>query len=157
MTQQAPPLLSEEKKQAILRWKGERVVLEVEKGHIRRFAEAIGDENPLFCDERAARQTWYGGVTAPPTFLRAAGSAIPVIPELDEFEQVLDAGSEWEYSEPVRVGDVITAELGVKNVLARNLSVGPSVFVVFEATYTNQLGQVVARQRLTLIRHKGVQ
>ena len=32
-------------------------VVEVERGAIRRFAEAIGDPNPLFNNEAAARKT----------------------------------------------------------------------------------------------------
>lgn len=155
MTQQAQQILSDEQRQAILQWKGETVVLEVEAGHVRRFAEAIGDANPLYSDEGKARRSRYGGIIAPPTFLRAAGSTIPVVAAIAAFDQILDAGSEWEYGEPVRAGDVITSEMGVKSVSTRNLAIGPSVFVVFEATYRNQLGEVVARQRSTLIRYKG--
>lgn len=35
---------------------------EVEKGHIRRFAEAIGDSNPWFRDPEYARKTRFGGI-----------------------------------------------------------------------------------------------
>lgn len=154
MTQQAQ-ILSDEQRQAILQWKGETVVLEVEAGHVRRFAEAIGDANPAFTDEGEARRSRYGGLIAPPTFLRAASSTIPVVAALAAFDHILDAGSEWEYEAPVRVGDVITSAMGVKSVATRNLSIGPSVFVVFEATYRNQLEEVVARQRSTLIRYRG--
>ena len=47
-------------------------VVEVERGAIRRFAEAIGDPNPLFNDEAASRKTRFGGMIAPPTFCRSA-------------------------------------------------------------------------------------
>lgn len=154
MTQQAQ-ILSDEQRRVILQWKGDTVVLEVEAGHVKRFAEAIGDANPLYTDDGKARRSRFGGIIAPPTFLRAASSTIPVVAALTGFDQILDAGSEWEYGEPVRVGDVITSEMGVKSVSTRNLAIGPSVFVVFEATYRNQLGEVVARQRSTLIRYKG--
>ena len=43
---------------------------DIEKGHLKRFAEAIGDDNPLWNDELAARSMRYGGLIAPPTFLR---------------------------------------------------------------------------------------
>ena len=42
----------------------------VERGAVRRFAEAIGDPNPLYVDEEAARSSRYGGIIAPPTFAR---------------------------------------------------------------------------------------
>jgi len=46
----------------------EPFVVDVEKGAIRKFAEAIGDPNPLYFDERFARQHGYPGLLAPPTF-----------------------------------------------------------------------------------------
>ena len=49
----------------------EPVTHEVEKGAIIRFAQAIGDPSPIYNDERAARSTRYGGLVAPPTFLRS--------------------------------------------------------------------------------------
>ena len=42
----------------------------VERGAVRKFAEAIGDPNPLYTDEEAARRSRYGGLIAPPTFPR---------------------------------------------------------------------------------------
>jgi len=41
---------------------------EVEKGAIRRFAEAVNDANPLFQDEEYARKSQYGTIIAPPGF-----------------------------------------------------------------------------------------
>ncbi|QIN80855.1 MaoC family dehydratase [Rubrobacter marinus] len=42
----------------------------IERGAVRKFAEAIGDPNPLYVDEGAARASRYGGLIAPPTFPR---------------------------------------------------------------------------------------
>ena len=42
---------------------------EVDKGDIVRYAQFIGEHNPLFTDERAARKMRYGGIIAPPTYL----------------------------------------------------------------------------------------
>ena len=55
---------------------GEARTYDVERGAIRRFAEAIGDPNPLFNDEKEARHV-FGGMVAPPTFCRSMGSPIP--------------------------------------------------------------------------------
>ncbi len=40
----------------------------VERGAVRKFAQAIGDDNPLYYDEDAAQQSRYGRLIAPPTF-----------------------------------------------------------------------------------------
>ena len=45
----------------------------VEAGAILKFAVAIGDPNPVFNDEKAARKSRYGSLIAPPTFLRSMG------------------------------------------------------------------------------------
>ena len=43
-------------------------VYEVEKGAIKKFAEALEDTNPLWQDEKYAAESRYGGIIAPPTF-----------------------------------------------------------------------------------------
>src|SRR4030042_3409579 len=41
---------------------------EVERGAIRRYAESVGDDNPLYNDEEYAKKTKYGGIISPPGF-----------------------------------------------------------------------------------------
>jgi acyl dehydratase len=126
-------------------------VLEVEKGAIKRFAEAVGDANPLWNDEASARKSRFGGILAPPTFLRSVRLERPQLPFDTPFNRFLDAGSQWEYFEPVRPGDRITAVTRVSDLTERAGRLGPMMFVVFEITYTNQLDHLAAVQRSTLI------
>ena len=51
---------------------------DVEKGAIRRFAEAIGDTNPLYLDEAYARARGYASVIAPPTFPTTFRVPLPI-------------------------------------------------------------------------------
>lgn len=44
----------------------------VEEGHIKLFARALGDPNPIYADRDYARRSPLGGVIAPPTFSEAA-------------------------------------------------------------------------------------
>ena len=89
---------------------GEARTYDVERGAIRRFAEAIEDRNPLFNDDHAARATRFGSMIAPPTFCRSMGSPIPDvrISALGQSFRGLDGSSEWEYFVPIRPGDRIT-------------------------------------------------
>ena len=96
--------LTEEMRQQAIGAESEPKLLEVEKGAIIKFAEAIGDDNPVYSDEAAARASQYGGLIAPPTFLRSAVSARPELPFDVPFDRVLDGGSDWEYFQPVRPG-----------------------------------------------------
>ena len=64
---------------------GEPVILEVEKGAIKRFADAVGDRNPLYWDEEHARNSRYGSIVAPPGFFgwpTKWRSTMPFLPEL---------------------------------------------------------------------------
>lgn len=113
----------------------------VEAGHLKRFAEAIGDPNPRWLSE------------APPTFLVALA---PVSHHLAEAEQYgkgwLNGGNRFEHLAPVRVGDRVTATGQVAEVYEKTGSSGSLLFIVFETEYVNQDGRVVARLRGTAIR-----
>ena len=145
--------LTEEMRRKAIGTEAQSLVLEAEKGHIKRFAEAIDDPNPLWCDEVMARKSRHGGIVAPPTFLRAARVERPVLPFDLPFTRTLDGGSEWEYFEPIRAGDVITAKACISDIIERSGRLGPMIITTIDHTYTNQLDQVVATQRTTYIRY----
>lgn len=129
----------------------EAEVYEVEKGAIIRFAEAIGDPNPVYQDEAAARKSRYGGIIAPPTFFRAMRAGPPRAQVESPLKRVLDGGSEWEFYEPVRPGDRITVTQALADAAQRSGRLGTMVILTRETRYVNQLGQLVALQRTTSI------
>ncbi len=124
---------------------------EIEKGHIRRFAEAIGDSNILFTDEEKARNTTkYGGIIAPPTFFRSCtggggGQRIDVR-AITGLTRALDGGSDWEYFEPVRPGDRISVTTKIVDFQERDGRMGKMLITYNQSTYRNQFGKVVATQ-----------
>ena len=124
---------------------------DVEKGAIVKFAQAIGDTNPMFNVEESARSTRYGGLVAPPTFLRSLEGSPLQVEFPNPYPQVLDGGSEWQYFEPVRAGDRITATARIVDLTERTGSLGNMLFVVLESRYVNQSGALAAQQRATYI------
>jgi len=128
-------------------------VYEIEKGMIRKFALAIGDPNPLWQDEEYARESNYGGIIAPPTFILTIG--------LEQIEQeltslpsttTLHGSTELECYQPVRPGDKITVTTKLANIRERQgRETGKTVFMTFEITYKNQRQELVAKCRQTLI------
>jgi acyl dehydratase len=130
---------------------GQPATTDVEKGAIIKFAEAIGDENPVFNDEAAARESRYGGLIAPPTFLRSVTSSRVVLPFDFPFERRLDGGSEWEYFVPIRPGDRITAVARIEDINEREGRLGVMIITSTKTTYRNQFDQVVATQTGTSI------
>ena len=131
----------------------EPITHDVEKGAIIKFAQAIGDTNPLFNDEAAARQTRYGGIIAPPTFMRSLISN-PAPDFKSPYSANLDGGSQWEYFHPVRPGDRITVTTKLANLFERPGRLGNMLFSVRETNYVNQFGQTVALQRTTGISYE---
>ena len=145
--------LTEEMQRLAIGTESAPVTMEVEKGAIVRFAQAIGDDNPLYTDEAAARKTRYGGMVAPPTFLRSMRVMHLELPFEMPFHRLLDAGSDWEYFQPVRPGDRITAVGRITDIRERTGRLGLMVFTVTTIIYRNQFDEVVATQTNTLIRY----
>jgi N-terminal half of MaoC dehydratase len=113
----------------------------VEAGHLKRFAEAIGDSNPRWRSE------------APPTFLVAMAPVSMHLAEAEEYGKGwLNGGNRFEYLEAVRVGDRITATGRIDDVYEKSGSSGNLLFIIFETDYVNQDGRTVARLRGTAIR-----
>ena len=127
---------------------------EVEKGAIRRFAEAIGDPNPLYRDEEAASATRYGGIIAPPTFLRSLEPGPPRAEFRAPYPELLDGGSEWEYFQAVRAGDHITVTSQIVDLKERSGRLGSMILATSETRYVNQSGALVATQRSTIVHYR---
>ena len=125
------------------------VTYDVEKGAIRKFAEAIGDEDPIYYDEKAAQAAGLKTIVAPPTFLCTFRSQ--ELPDLKlQFGRVrLNGGNEYDYYKPIYAGDTITLTAKYADVSERTGRTGRMVFVITEITFTNQLGEVVAKGRNT--------
>ncbi len=145
--------LTEEMRQRAIGVESPPMTTEVEKGAIVKFAEAIADQNPLWADEAAARRSGYGGLIAPPTFLRSMRAARAELPFEVPFDRVLDGGSDWEYFEPVRPGDRITAVDRIEDMQERTGRMGLMVITTTKLTYRNQFDDVVATQTSTIIRY----
>jgi hypothetical protein len=113
----------------------------VEAGHVKRFAEAIGDPNPRWTKE------------APPTFLVALAPVSLHLAEAEEYGKGwLNGGNRFEYFAPARIGDRITATGRVADVYEKPGSSGSLLFIIFETDYVNQDQTLVARLRGTAIR-----
>ncbi len=153
MTQEQESAITPEMRAAV-GVESEAHVTEVEKGAIIKFAVAIGDTNPIYNDEEAARNSRYGGIVAPPTFFRTMSSGPMKVDVKSPYSANLDGGSDWEYYEPVRPGDRISVTTLVSNVFERPGRLGNMLFIQRETRYRNQFGRMVAIQRSTGISYQ---
>lgn len=126
----------------------------VEKGRLKFFAKAIGEKNPLYSDELAARAAGYKNIPAPPTFplvLDLEGPEFwPVLDLLDmDIGRVLHGSQEFEYLGMIYAGDIITVTSNIKDIFDKKS--GALEFVVLENTYTNQNGDLVVKAINSLV------
>ncbi len=141
---------------------GDVTIMEVEKGAIRRYAEAIDDPNPLYGDDEYAGNSKYGSIIAPPGFFGwptkwARGSAFPVFSEAmlkliaglrnAGYSQIIVGAIDYEFFCPVRAGDTLSASSVIKDISERKDGDGKAVFVITEIIYTNQNNDLVAKVR----------
>ncbi|MGD9895343.1 MAG: MaoC family dehydratase N-terminal domain-containing protein [Dehalococcoidia bacterium] len=127
----------------------------------QRWAAAVGDRNPIYFDDEAARNAGYRGIVTPPLFLPHAlhrvvdlarlrvdgiqvvkGSSVPL-----RVSRTMFGGEETEFFLPIYPGDVIEAETRVAAIEVKEGSKGPFVLTTTETTYTNQDGDIVAKGR----------
>jgi acyl dehydratase len=126
---------------------------DVEAGDLVRFALAAGETNAAFIDPVAARGTPFGGLVAAPTYLIVMRILQGDRQRLENpLPNSVDGGTVWEYGEPIRPGDRITARARLADVFEKPGRHGLMLFQVVEIRYENQFGQLVATQRDTYIR-----
>ncbi len=145
---------------------GDVRIFEVERGAIKKFADAVDDQNPLYWDDEHARNSRYGSIIAPPGFFGwptkwAKGSTfvITVEDKIDAraalakagYSRGIDGGMEYDFFQPVRAGDTLAAQSTIKDIIEREGKAGKLVFVITETIYTNQNGALVAKARATSI------
>ena len=135
-------------------------VREVERGAIRRYADAVGNGNPLYFDEEYASESRYGTIIAPPGFFGWSMQSVPssegIIGLMTAminagYYRILDGGMSYEFFLPVRAGDIVIASPKVKDVTAKEGKSGTMMVCDFETTYLNQNGDLVAKAYQTLI------
>jgi acyl dehydratase len=125
---------------------------EVEKGAIRRFAEAIGDFNPVYYDEEYARAAGYPTVVAPPTFPACFHSAADLRELLGVgIKSLLHAEQSFDYERPILAGDRIFVATRVADVHERTGPSGRMDVAVIEDEGRDEEGNLVFRARRTLV------
>ena len=138
---------------ALLNKPGQSVVLDVEKVHIKFFAQAVGDGNPLYTDREFAAGTRFKDIIAPPLFLMDIGLSgyVDYILQFNPLTANINGGSEIEYFLPMKVGDTITAEPMIVGLEEKDGRSGKLLLVTVQVSFNNQTGDLVSRIRNTFV------
>jgi len=125
-------------------------VYNVERHSVERFAEAIGDDNPIYFNETYAKKT-MGGLVAPPTYVRLfkANKLDQEFPE--PFSNLVDGGSSYNFYEHIYVGDKISVVSKLKDLFVKTGKKGNMLFKLTLISYTNQKNKLVTTQEVITI------
>jgi acyl dehydratase len=148
----------------------------VERGAIRRFHQAVMDDDPIFWKDAEAAATRYGGVVAPPLFplhafrrpswapdplnrvsgdpdfdgvTRDFGLGLPPVPVA--LPRLLNGGNQVEVHQLARPGDRIRAKSKYVDIYQKEGKSGVLVFILVETVYATQKGQTLLKALQTHI------
>lgn len=133
------------------------MTFDIEKGRLKFFAKAIGQTDPVYSDEAAAKAAGYASLPAPPTFMfclemetnslwdNIAAMGVPV-------GKILHGSQTFKYHAPICAGDRITFVTKVSDIYDKKG--GALEFIVEDSTATNQNGVLVGEiQRVIVVRN----
>jgi acyl dehydratase len=149
----------------------------VEKGAVRRFAQAIMDLDPIYADPEVAKKTRYKEPVAPPLFPAAmlrqsfdepdlvseraedpnfdgiVGSSSLGLPPLPLVNKALiNGGTDVELFRFARHGERVFVKSRYKDIYERETSKGPMLFILYESDFLDEKGDLIIRFRKTTIR-----
>lgn len=131
--------------------------VEVEKGRLRFFAKATGQDDPVYTDEAAAHAAGHPTLPVPPTFLFCLEMESPDPAALRnllglDYRRLLHGEQGFSYHVMAYAGDTLTFEQRIDDIYDKKN--GALEFVVRMTRVTNQHGKLVAELRgVTVMRN----
>jgi acyl dehydratase len=131
---------------------------EVSRVKLAEFADAIGDQNPLYRDRAAAQAAGFPDVIAPPTFpnvITMTSSARALAePGLNlNYAMVVHGEQRFEYARPLHAGDVVTAQVTITEIR----DVGRNSMMSTTTQISTVEGEHVCTAHSTLVERGGAQ
>ena len=132
---------------------------------VRRYVDATGDANPLWLDDDSARDAGYRSRILPPTLVgwvpfrfregteRADSEPTDLRRQIRlpaEYTNVRNAGSETEWLQPVYLGEQLSTQSSIVDIVARQGKAGLGIYISQEEQVLNPAGEIVLRRRHTI-------
>jgi hypothetical protein len=132
--------------------------LPIERGKVREFALAVGEDNPVFFDPEEARRQGLPDVVAPPTF------TVTQIWQVTREEREARLGANLDYARVLHgeqefvlerlpvAGEVLRGVMRISRDFTKQGRRGGDMrFVTYESVFTDADGDEVVRAHYTLI------
>jgi len=128
--------------------------VEIERGRLRFFAKAIGETNPVFTDEQAARAAGHPSIPIPATFLftleREHSHRFDYLQMLGvDLHHVLHGEQSFVYHKQVYAGETVTFEPRIADIYDKKG--GALEFIALETAVKDQHGAPVAELRSLIV------
>ena len=132
---------------------------------VRRYIDATGDANPLWLDDEFARTAGYRSRFLPPTLVgwvpfsmkegdsASSSDATDLrrqLPLPNGYANVRNAGAETEWLQPVYVGESLSTQSVIVDIVARQGRAGLGIYVTQEEQIFNSHREIVMRRRHTV-------
>ena len=132
---------------------------------VRRYVDATGDANPLWLDDKFAKSAGYRGRILPPTLVgwvpfsfkegteRANSDPTDLrrkLPLPAEYTNVRNAGSETEWLQPGYLGEQLSTQSSIVDMVERQGRAGFGIYISQEEQVLNERRQIVLRRCHTL-------
>lgn len=139
---------------------------EVVAADFQQWAASVGDLNPVYFDDAAAKAAGYRGMVMPPLYamhvcqgpidlssLHQDGSRSddPMVALPVPGRRLMAGGEDIEVLAPVYPGDVLTARCTLTSVVERTGSEGAFLLVDFGWTFVNQQAELVTTSRSSIV------
>lgn len=130
----------------------------VERGQLKLFCKAIGETNPIFLDEDAAKAAGYEGIPVPPTF----PMSLTMLAEPADYDIYAKMGADktrllhgeqgFAYHAPIYVGDHLMIDTRIDDIVEKKG--GALELITYVTKVVNQRGEHVADLRsVTVLRN----
>lgn len=130
--------------------RSEKVLNTIERGAVKKFAHAIGDEHPIYLDPEYAKTSRYGRNIAPVTFARTLDFG--KIEELKLPKQGLIHGEQsFHYERPLFVGEEVYCYTEIKDYYEKTGKSGTMGFLVTENIGEDAEGNIIFKSRSVII------
>jgi acyl dehydratase len=127
-----------------------RVKNTVERGAVKKFAEAIGDLHPIYVDEETGKQSRYQTNIAPPTFPRVFEYGVIEGLKLPG-KGLIHGEQSFHYERPLLVGEDVYCYSVVKSYAEKKGNFGEMGFLVLESFGEDEAGNTVFSSTSTVV------
>ncbi|BDG47183.1 MaoC family dehydratase N-terminal domain-containing protein [Parageobacillus sp. KH3-4] len=122
----------------------------VERGAVKKFAEAIGDPHPIYWDEEAGKISRYKANIAPPTFPRVFDYGVIEGLKLPS-KGLIHGEQRFHYERPLYVGEELYCYSKVEDYYEKQSSMGKLGFLVITNYGEDSSGNVIFTSTSTII------